>query len=420
MQRLRTRLRAGASTFPSATFALNFLTGGLDPAVTFTRSTTATFTGSNGLIQTAAINGPRFDYDPVTLAAKGLLIEEQRTNLFLQSETFESGTWGKVNATVTANASISPTGTLTADALVEDTTSGQHLAQQFVSFTSGTAYTLSLYVKAGTRSWVQVFLPSATFSGGRSSYYNLSGSGSLGTATGSPTSRTIDAVGGGWYRITITATATATAGGNVGIVAATADLGNVYAGVAGAEALYLWGAQLEAGAFATSYIPTVASQVTRSADVATITGTNFSSWYNQSEGSFVAVVDSGVPVVTSTYAAMSANDNSGSNRNNIFVFNGQWGGVTSVGGVDQASFLVPGSYTQNVVARMSYAYAANNFAFSVNGSAPSTDTSGSVPTVDRFFIGSSVSGGGVINGHIRQIAYYNTRLPNATLQALTA
>jgi len=81
MQRLRTRLRAGATAFPPATFALNFLTGALDSGVTFTRGTTATFVGSDGLIQTAAINAPRFDYDPVTLAAKGLLIEEQRTNL---------------------------------------------------------------------------------------------------------------------------------------------------------------------------------------------------------------------------------------------------------------------------------------------------------------------------------------------------
>jgi hypothetical protein len=178
--------------------------------------------------------------------------------------------------------------------------------------------------------------------------------------------------------------------------------------------------QCEAGAFATSYIPTVASQVTRAADVCSIVAPMFAPWYNQSEGTFVVQADSVVPTVAASYATMSANDNSGSNRHNMLVFSGQWGAVTSVGGVDQTNIFVAGSYTTNAVAKMGYAYAANNFAFSVNGSTPSTDTSGTVPTVDRFFVGSSVTGGGVINGHIRSVQYYPVRLADFQLQALTA
>lgn len=405
----------------SASLELNFLSGTLDPRITFTRASTATFVGSNGLIQSSAINTPRFDYNPATLAARGLLIEEQRANIFLQSETLDSGTWAKVNSTVTANATVSPTGASTADALVENTTNGQHLVQQFVSFTSGTAYTLSLYVKAGTRSWIQVFLPSAGFSGGRSSYYNLSGAGSLGTATGSPTSRTIDAVGNGWYRITISATATATAGGNVGLVAASGNLGNVYIGVNGAEALYLWGAQLEAGAFVTSYIPTVASTVTRSPDIATITGANFSSWYNASEGTFVAKYGAS-PNLFATYLAAS----NGVVAQNSVHFNNDSGGTMRVvyysGSSPQATLSLGAYGAAGTVNTVSTAYSVNNFSASRNGGIVVTDTSGAVPvSVSQLNIGADPSGAAVnvTNSHIVSITYYAKRLLDSQLQALS-
>jgi len=344
-----------------------------------------------------------------------LLIEEQRANIFLQSETFDSGSWAKVNSTVTANATASPTGSSTGDALVENTTNGQHLVQQFVSFTSGTAYTLSLYVKAGTRSWIQVFLPSAAFSGGRSSYYNLSGAGALGTSTGSPTSRTITAVGNGYYRITISATATGTAGGNVGIVAASGDLGNIYVGVNGAEALYLWGAQLEAGAFVTSYIPTVASTVTRSPDIATITGANFSSWYNASAGTFVSQFTTST--ISGTRTILDANDNTANESIRLRTVAADPTFTVTDGGVDQAN-IDAGTVAAAITYKMAGAYTLNDFATSIGGGAAVVDTSGTIPTVNQLQIGNS-SAGNSLNGHIRSIAYYNTRLANTTLQALT-
>ena len=87
--------------------------------ITFTRSTTATFVGSNGLIQSAAINAPRFDFDPVTLAPLGFLIEEQRVNLLLYSAEFDNAAWAKTNTTITANATTSPDGTANADGTLE-------------------------------------------------------------------------------------------------------------------------------------------------------------------------------------------------------------------------------------------------------------------------------------------------------------
>jgi hypothetical protein len=399
---------------------LDFLnTTSLSGMVTFTRGTTATFVGSNGLIQTAAINAPRFDYDPVTLAAKGLLIEEQRTNIMLQSQTFDSGTWSKSGATITANAAVSPDGAANADALVEDAATSTHFCQQFVSFTTATAYTFSTYVKAGTRAWCLLQFPSSAFGASTGSFFNLSGAGALGAAVGSPTARTITAVGNGWYRVTLTATTTATAGGNVPISAASADNTSSYTGVAGAEAIYLYGAQLEAGAFATSYIPTVASTVTRSADVASMTGTNFSSWYNQSEGTMVFEGSSVAPAtLAQTLNALAASDGTNNNVNRIGRFLNFWFGETRDGNVQQAApQATNGSYTQNATAKVAYAYKANDFAVSANGAAAVTDTSGTVPTViNRLDIGGPTV---QLNGHIRQIAYYNTRLSNAVLQGVT-
>jgi hypothetical protein len=160
--------------------------------------------------------------------------------------------------------------------------------------------------------------------------------------------------------------------------------------------------------------------VTRAADFTSIVAPNFAPWYNQSEGTFVVEADSVAPVIAATYAAVSANDNSSNNRNSVFFTSGLWGAITTVGGVNQASIVVSGSYTPNAIAKLSYAYATNNFAFSVNGSAPSTDTSGTVPSVDRLFIGSTLANNQAINGHIRSIRYYPTRLSDAQLQALTA
>jgi len=597
---------AGTSPFSGASLYLDFLTPSLDPRVTFTRSSNATLVDSTGKIT----------YAPA--------------NLLLQSQTFDNASWGKGNATITANATTAPDGTATADALVENSTNGTHFVQQSVSFISGTAYTFSLYVKAGTRSWVRVFLPSAAFSGGRSSYYNLSGAGSLGSSTGSP-NRSITNVGNGWYRITLNTVATTTAGGNLGIVAATADNGDFYAGVDGAEALYLWGAQIElatyqttagtynattsaayygprfdydpvtlapkgllieeqrvnlflqsqtfdnatwtklgttvtantavapdgtttadtlaetaivnvqainqavtvvagtaytfstyvkkgngatapdwiqllsgaggfgatqyanfniatgtvgtvvggtatiqnagngwyrisvtstatlsassnaniaftnnsdtsgrfptylgsttsdifvwgaqfeAGSFATSYIPTVASQVTRSADIATMTGTNFSSWYNQSEGTFLieALLSPNIDSVSGNYYA-AISDGTTSNSTHIVDVNGTVSQVVT-GGVTQFNQTVGAEPTG--ILKAALAYATNNTVSSANGAIGGTDTSVSIPTVNRINIGMNAGLFAILNGHVRSIAYYNTRLSNNQLQGLTA
>jgi len=396
--------------------SLDFLSGSLDSRVTFTRASTATFVGSNGFIQTAAINDPRFDYNPVTLAAKGLLVEEQRTNSVKYSDQFDNALgWSVFNATVNANVAVSPDGSTNGDAIVENTTNGNHGVQQFISYTSGTAYTLSFYVKAGTRSWCGMTLPSAAFTGSPSSYYNLSGAGTLGTAAGSPTARSITAVGNGWYRITITATATATAGGNTLIRSASADNTGFYVGVNGAEAIYLYGAQLEAGAFSTSYIPTVTIAVLRSPDIATMTGTNFSSWYNASAGTFVSQFTTST--ISGTRTILDANDNTANESIRLRTVTADPTFTVTDGGVDQAN-IDAGTVAASTAYKMAGAYTLNDFATSIGGGAVAVDTSGTIPTVNQLQIGNS-SAGNILNGCIGSITYYSARLSNAQLQVLT-
>jgi hypothetical protein len=178
----------------------------------------------------------------------------------------------------------------------------------------------------------------------------------------------------------------------------------------------IWGAQLEVGSFATSYIPTVASQVTRNADVATMTGTNFSSWYNASAGTFV--LDGDTFTVATVDFPLTASDGSNNNRFGVYRSNLSLTGYVVTGNVTQME-LGFNVAAVNTTFRIAVAATANNGNVAVNGAIGAGDTSITMPTVDRLSIGSN-SGAGFMSGHIRQIAYFNTRLPNAQLQALTA
>ncbi len=397
------------SPYSGATMLLDFLNPVLDPRITFSRGTGATRVNASGFIETVGNTTPRFDYDPVTLAPRGLLIEEARTNLLLQSETFDNASWPKTDATVTANVTNAPSGTAVADKLAETATTAAHSVSQIVTIAIGTSYTYTVYAKAAERNWIAL-----QFTGGMTAnhgaYFDLA-NGVVGNLISSPASASITKLADGWYRCSITsapATGTSTtawvytASGN-GVVS--------YLGTAG-SGIYLWGAQFEAGAFATSYIPTVASTVTRNADVATMTGTNFSTWFNQTEGTFVAdVLDNaaGVNVLVASDGTTSNQLIMTSSTLNIFsVF---------TGGAFQAMLGVtpPAPY------KSTGAYKVNDFAAAANGGTVSTDTSGTLATYSRLSIGANaVSNAAFLNGHIRQIAYFNTRLPNAQLQTLTA
>ena len=303
------------------------LTARKGPTPVFTRASTATFVGSNGLIQSAAINTPRFDHDPLTLACKGLLIEEQRINIVFPSDTLATQT-----RTVTAIAhtlSFYGTGTVVL--------SGTHIA-----------------TVVGTGSY-----PTRT------------------TLTFTPTA--------GSLTLTVTGSVTQ--------------------------------AQLEAGSFPTSYIPTTTGPVTRSADVCSITGSAFSGFYDPLEGTtFVSVIrntNTGAP------RAVAISDGTVSNRMEIARGSSSEQISYSVGGSFLYSFDI-GGVAVGVGSRIAQAMKLNDFAASVNGSNVATNNSGAMMTANRMIIGAHASTPtNYLNGTISRITYYRKRLSNAKLQTLT-
>ncbi len=381
-------------------------TGALDSRVTFTRTTTGTRFNSAGTLESVAIDGPRFDYNPVTLAARGLLIEEQRTNLFTYSSEFDNAAWGKTRSSITANAITAPDGTLTGDKLVEDTTANNtHFVKQDFTVAIGT-YVYSVFAKAGERLILQVARNNSNINI-ITHQFNLS----TGSATGAGAS--ITSVGNGWYRCVgvITVNAAASTGLNFSLnngstITYTGD---------GASGLYIWGAQLEAGAFSTSYIPTTTAAATRAPDVATMTGTNFSDWYNASEGALFAEYSA---VVSGTRTVVAINDGTADESIRLRTISADPKFTVTDGGVDQAD-IDAGSVTSSVIYKFAGAYKLDDFAVAINGGTVGTDTSGTLPTVNQMMLGNSAAAN-YLNGYLRRVAYFPTRISNAQLQAVTA
>ncbi len=395
----------------------------LDPRITFNRGTNATYTNSAGNVQlTAGVNDARFDYDPVTLACKGLLIEEARTNLLTYSEQFDNAAWSKTSLTVTANSVASPDGTTTADKLVEVAASAQHNVNEFPSTTNTNPLTISVFLKSAEKTSAYIILKeSTTFARFSTVVFNLSaGTASAVTNNGGAGSASASVVvyPNGWYRCVLTTTLGGADAGVIATIGIGTSAGQTYTGD-GTSGLYIWGAQLEAGAFPTSYIPTTTAAATRNADNAVMTGTNFSSWYNQTQGTFVVRSDQyAAGSTTGQFTALESGDGT---NNNLIQIATQYGlnnyqALVINANVTQAIFLSPSDI---ISVKRALAYATNDFAISTAGGAAATNTSGTVPTVSSFGIGVRPSGFGQINGHIASIAYYPTRLPNATLQALT-
>ena len=373
-------------------------------------STATTYTRNNGGVYPA-----RFDYDPVTLAPKGILIEEQRTNLLTYSQDWTNAAWSKTNITVTAAATASPDGTTNAQRLQATTTAATNVSTAGIAATA-TSATFSVYVKQGS---------SATAANSFALRNNTTATnlvlGTLNYSTGvwtystGSTGVTVSNAGNGWWRLQISASSGITAG-NI-LIAYTGFLG---ASATAGDNLFAYGAQLEAGAFATSYIPTVASQVTRSGDACNIVAPMFAPWYNQSEGTFVVDFSSnGINTVSSSLFAVS--DGTGNNILLPFINSGGISFVTvNSGGVASAS-LNTGAVAARTLYKHATAYQVNNFAATLNGAAPTVDTSGPVQvSVSGMNIGWAATYGGLyLNGHIRSIKFYPFRASNNQLQALT-
>jgi len=370
----------------------------------YTPTTTQPITNYVPVLLSAANDVARFDHNPVTGESLGLLIEEQRTNLLLRSEEFDDASWTKTNATVTANTIVAPDGTLSAEKLITNSGSTGGNVNAAVTVT-GVPHTFSVYAKAGEVSLLRLVQGNTILAAFELTTQVVS--------IVSGTSASIVDAGNGWYRCSVVTTPEAGSRTYRIFGRTSVETGDGFSGI------YIWGAQLEAGAFPTSYIPTVASQVTRSADAASMTGANFSSWYRADEGTFYAdyVSASG----NSSQQVFFAAGTSGNNIQFLADNSASTGGgadVTririQVNGSDQCNINLANPVSRSTPYKGVVAYAVDDIAGSLNAGTVLTDTSALIPVVDTLNIG-----GSNLSSTIKKLAYYPKRLANAELQALT-
>jgi hypothetical protein len=220
--------------------------------------------------------------------------------------------------------------------------------------------------------------------------------------------RVIDC-GNGWWRIVYTFVATTT--NYVTEAARTNSTGD------GTSGIYIWGAQLEAGSFATPYIPTVASTVARSADVAVMTGANFSRWFRADEGSFVL---EGAAAGSSSGALISIAEGALADNRILITLPAPSisGNILFAVANGLTQVALNGTPTTSTANKVAGSYAVNDYKACLNGGTVGTDTTALVPVVDNLRLGQTV--GTVFSGYYKSIQYYPIALTSAQLQAVTA
>lgn len=403
-----------------ATFATSYIQSSL----TFSsRASTATYFDSNGVLQIAGVNVARTGYSFVNNAwvSQGLVVEDARTNLLTFSAGFDS--WAQTGISFGINALAAPDGTTSADKLIETATTEVHRLAKIVPVSINTTYVASVYAKAGELRYFG--MKTGVAESPTNVVFDLV-SGTI--VSGAASGMTITPAGNGWYRCAVTFTPTSSTQAIMyWTLLKETNFANELRLGDGVSGLYLWGAQLEAGAYPTSYIPTTTAQVTRAADMITtaqvtrsadVASINvLSPWYNANEGTFS---------VTWNFSGFSSGyrtvirSGTASDRLDCYIYNSSVAATfeVRVGNVQQA-ILSQSTLVAGQTNKVSMRYGSNDFASSVNGGAAQTDTSGSVPAVTSLLLGHSGSGASNICGHIQSIKYFPKRLTNAELQALT-
>jgi hypothetical protein len=424
---------------PAATKSFDFLSGVLPPEVTFTRASVGTYFDAAGVMQSAAANQPRFDYNPLTHEALGLLVEEARTNSNPNSTAVGAvvgspgtlpNTWQGSNPIAGLSRSIVGFGVEDGIEYVDIRWSGVANAaggsllvlsgSTAVVASLGQNWTASIFVKlvGGSYSNVtQLILRMAerTAAGGFLQYTGLgdllvpSQSGKLSTGRQAHSAQLISAT--------------------VGCVTEDIIFGGMVVGQPADFTLRIGLPQLELGAFATSAIKTTAAATTRSADNAVVTGAAFSAFWNQAQGTVQAEFTSPAVPTAPTKAIWAAGDPAlafGA-ANNIYqsIPNGSVvvSANVNAGGVVQAGNVSNNLLTTGGAFNTAFAYVANNFQGVMNGVLFAPDTSGTVPPVVGLSIGSLTQGwtgtANQLNGTIKSFRYWNTALTPEQLQAAT-
>jgi hypothetical protein len=339
--------------------------------------TAATTPGPYIPTTTAAVHAPRFDYDPVTHAPKGLLIEEARTNVVWPNRDLTHARWVRTNCTAALNQVGLDGGANTASSLTA--TAANATCLQTTSIASSARYQ-SAYVK------------------------RITGSGVVNMTTNGGTTWTPIAVTASWTRVEIP----------------TATLANPSVGfqlVTSGDAIAVDAVQNENGVFATSAILTTTATVARATDIAMMTGTNFSSWYNQSTGTLVAEFDMLKP--TQNQTILQADNNTVSEYISFWLNGGLAAAWIKDNNVNQVTASTAGIILANTVYKLGLSYALNDVAVCINGATPILDTAATMPTPTQLRIGTDGVAADYLNGHTRRIRFWNTAKSDAELQTLT-
>jgi len=366
------------------------------------------------LLRTAAINEPRLEYD-ASGNPLGLLIEEGRTNLVLNSVDASSDN-SATNSTQTANKANSLTGADDAFLLQANTTGASYTGQA-TSVTSGTNYTASRFAKAGASNFAQLSMGTGGFGSQVFANFDLS------TGTVSQESNCVavmTSMGSGWYRCSVSKQAVTTTSATSPHYFSAVDSGTATVRTSEiGNSVYFYGAQTETGSFPTSYIPTSGSTVARTKDLALLPVERFA--YNQSKGSIVFYADMFSQSQDTTPRLYEFSDGSNDNAIRLYsppVVDRLTADVRSGGVSVFADNLVSPDFNEPF--KIFQAYKVNDFSVGFNGKLEQNDTSGAVPIgIAKINLFSKHSGSNVNNGHIKQIQYYPKRLSNEELELLT-
>ena len=347
-------------------------TAGIDPRITFTRASTGTYVGANGLIATAGTDVPRIQYSSAGVC-QGLLVEEARTNLALYASDLTNAVWVKVTVT-TAMTATGPDGAANSATTVTSTAGNGTILQTIVS--GSAARIQSCWIKRRT------------------------GTGTVNMTQDGTT----------WAAVTVTAGWT-----RVNIAAAT--LANPIVGlqiVTNGDAVDVAYMQQEVGSTVSSAIPpTTSASVTRAADVASMP---VGSWFNAGQGTIIVAGTWPSAVGTSSVASFRAGSG-GNNAAEVYAGGSNATFEVDSGGVTSA--LLNSAFSVSTAFKAAAAYATNDFAFTYNAGTVQKDTSGAVPVgIDTLWVG-GINSSQKSNGTIQSIRYYPRRLPDTMLQALT-
>ena len=407
---------------------LDFTQEVLDPRITFTRGTSGTRVNRNRLIETMSINTPRFDYDSVTGECKGLLIEEGRVNSWLYSGQNVTTGWSLSGGTLSfGNTITAPDATTNTVKFTESAiyTGGKGFSQT-LSVTSGTSYTFSIFAKQPDNSpprYFSILLFNTGFGEFKLATFNPTNGAVLYTSGTLTTS--VQKYPNGWWRFSVTGTATVTTTSGFSIRFTNSVTGSAnppygfggpfgnYTGD-GSSFLYFYGPQVENGAFMTSFIPTdgTAGGKPRSADTVSMTGTNFSSWYNQSGGTIL--VDCSNP--TSSTIICTISDGTASNR---LQLEGQTNNRQIRVVYNGVSTTSPIAYTYGRKQKFISSYTSNILRYANAGILGTTTKIPAFPTVNNLRIGASVINASQLNSSIARLTYYPRSLTDNQLKYLT-